>query len=320
MDIEKFDQVVNKLKESQDRKNQSLKMHDFLIKTTDGTYTHNFRSEAQPSDVRSISKTILTLALGRVMFLADAGKYPAIDEESEVYPIIKEAINLENTDNLEKLKQVKVKHLITHTIGYEDVLLMRGDIASMDHFELLDYVINYPIIHEPGEHYLYSNAGFYLLSVVLEEFLQEDLTTFLARELFSPLGIEEFQWDKYGKYLAGATRLWLLPEDLVKIAELFLNQGKVNDEVFIAKEWLDKMLTPVTYTKELDRSEYTFRRYAYGYGTWLAKEPFYFGHGTDGQRLIMLPEERTIILTLAEQVDTDPIDKILNELVEGIRK
>lgn len=320
MNSKQFKKIVESFQNVQDKHGNSLKMHDFLIKTTDGTYTHNFRSEAQSSDVRSISKTILTLALGRVMFLADAGKYPAIDEESEVYPIIKEAINLENTDHLEKLKQVKIKHLITHTIGYEDVLLMRGDIASMDHFELLDYVVNYPIIHEPGEHYLYSNAGFYLLSVVLEEFLQEDLTTFLARELFSPLGIEEFQWDKYGKYLAGATRLWLLPEDLVKIAELFLNQGKVNDEVFIAKDWLDQMLTARTYTKGLDNSAYTFRRYAYGYGTWLAKEPFYFGHGTDGQRLIMLPEERTIILTLAEQVDTDPVDAILNEIVESIRK
>lgn len=138
--------------------------------------------------------------------------------------------------------------------------------------------------------------------------------------MFGPLGIEQFQWDKYGKYLAGATRLWLLPEDLVKFAELFLNEGQVNDEAFISKEWLDKMITAETYTKELDKPDATFRRYAYGYGIWLAKEPFYFGHGTDGQRLIILPAKKTIILTLAEQVDTEPIDQILNELVEEVRK
>lgn len=320
MNSKQFNEIVEAFQSAKDKHGENLAMHDLLIKTADETYAHNFRSEAKPSDVRSISKTILTLALGRVMFLADAGKYPQIDEESEIYPIIKEAINLENADNLEKLKQVKIKHLITHTIGYEDVLLMRGDIASMDPFDLLDYIVNYPIVHEPGEHYLYSNAGFYLLSVVLEEFLREDLTSFLERELFSPLGIKQFQWDKYGKYLAGATRLWLLPEDLMKFAELFLNQGEINEDPFISKDWLDKMLTAVTHTKELDNPEYAFRRYAYGYGIWLANGPFYFAHGTDGQRLIILPEEQTIILSLAEQVGTEEIDEILNMIVEEVIK
>lgn len=320
MNSNQFNEIVEKFQFAQDKNNESLNMHDLFLKIEGETYAHNFRSKAQPSDVRSISKTILTLALGRVMFLANAGKYPPINEESEVYPIIKEVIHLENTVNLAKLQRLKIKHLITHTIGYEDVLLMRDDIASMDSFELLDYVVNYPMVHEPGEYYLYSNAGFYLLSVVLEEFIQEDLTSFLTRELFSPLGIKEFQWDKYGKYLAGATRLWLLPGDLVKFAELFLNQGEVAGDSFISKDWIDKMLTISTYTKELDHPDHTFRRYAYGYGTWLAKEPFYFGHGTDGQRLIMLPKEQTIILTLAEQVDTEPIDEILNELVNQVRQ
>lgn len=320
MNLKQFNEIVEHFQTAQDKNGANLNMHDLLIKTTNDTYAHNFRSEAKPSDVRSISKTILTLVLGRVMFLADAGHYSPINEESKIYPIIKEAIKLENTDNLAKLKQVKIKHLLTHTVGYEDVLLMRGDIASMDSFDLLDYVVNYPIVYQPGEHYLYSNAGFYLLSVVLEEFIQEDLTSFIERELFSPMGIEQFQWDKYGKYLAGATRLWLLPADLAKFAELFLNHGEVSDEPLIAKAWLDKMLTPVTYTKKLDNPEYTFRRYAYGYGTWLAKDSFYFGHGTDGQRLIVLPEEQTIILTLAEQGDTKPIDEILNEIVEQARK
>lgn len=320
MNSNQFNEIVENFQLAQDKHGANLKMHDLLIQTADETYAYNFRREAKPSDIRSISKTILTLALGRVMFLADAGKYPQINEESKIYPIIKEAINLENRDNLAKFKRVKIKHLISHTIGYEDVLLMRGDIARMDAFDLLDYVVDYPIVHEPGEHYLYSNAGFYLLSVVLEVFIKEDLTSFLARELFSPLGIEQFQWDKYGKYVAGATRLWLLPEDLVKFGELFLKQGEVNGEPFIAKDWLDKMVTATTYTKHLDIPEYVFRRYAYSSGAWLAKDSFYFGHGTDGQRLIILPEEQTIILTLAEQVDTEPIDEILNEIVEQVQR
>lgn len=317
MNLTKFNELVEDFTSIGDKNNEPLKMHALLIKQEEETYLHNFQGESKASDVRSISKTILTVALGRVITLADAGEYPAISEESKIYPMIKDAINLENEDNLEKIQGIKIKHLITHTIGYEDVLLMRNDIKDKNPFDLLDYLVNYPIIHEPGEYYLYSNAGFYLLSVVLEEFLKEDLRSFLKREFFGPLGIEQFEWEKYGKYLAGASRLRLFPEDLLKFGELFLNNGEADGLQLISEAWIQKMLTVSTYTKELDLSERTFRRYAYGHGIWLAKDSFYFGHGTDGQRLIILPKEETIILTLAEQIDVDPIDEIINKLIES---
>ena len=82
---------------------------------------------------------------------------------------------------------------------------MRDDITHLDPFEYLNYVVNTPIIYEPGEYYLYSNAGFYLLGVVLQAFLQEDLLTFIKREVFDPLGVKDFKWEKYGNYIAGAT-------------------------------------------------------------------------------------------------------------------
>src|SRR5690625_492568 len=107
----------------------------------------------------------------------------------------------------------------------------------MEGKDFINYLVNYPIVYEPGQYYLYSNAGFYLLSVVLEEFLQEDLLSVMSRELFNPLGIETFKWEKYGPYIAGATRLWLLPEDLMKFGELLLNDGKYEGKVLLNKDW-----------------------------------------------------------------------------------
>ncbi len=72
-----------------------------------------------------------------------------------------------------KIRKVQIKHLLTHTIGYEDVLLMRQDIEEMEGNDYINYLVNYPIVHEPGEYYLYSNAGSYLLSVVLQEFYKK---------------------------------------------------------------------------------------------------------------------------------------------------
>lgn len=315
MNQDKFNDIVHMLMKEKDRYGDPLHVHDLLVQNRGDCFVHHFNGEAQKRDIRSISKTVMTLVLGIVIRLAEEGKYPEISEETYIYPLIKDVIHLENKANEALLKRVKIKHLLTHTIGYADVLLMRDDIAHLDPFEYVNYIANYPIKHEPGEYYLYSNAGFYLLSVVLQEFLQEDLLTFVKRELFNPLGISDFKWEKYGHYLAGATRLWLLSEDLCKIGELFLHQGKANGKQLMTADWMQKMLTINHFTADVDTARASFRRYAYGYGIWLAKEPFYFGHGTDGQTLTMLPDKEMVIITLADQADMKPIERVINKVI-----
>lgn len=315
MNQKKFDHIVQMLMKEKDQHGRQLNMHDLLIQENGDLYQHQFKEGNKPSDIRSISKTILTMVLGVVIKLSKEGKYPTIHEETFVYPIIKHVIQLKNQNNIAPLKKVKIKHLLTHSIGYDDVLLMRGDIIHMDPYEYVNYIVNHPIVHEPGDYYLYSNAGFYLLGVVLQEFLQEDLQAFIKRELFDPLGVKDFTWEKYGNYLAGATRLWLLPKDLLKFGELLLNNGKANDKQLIAEKWIEKMLTIQHYTVDVDTPDTTFRRYGYGYGIWLAKAPFYFGHGTDGQTLTIIPDKQTVIITLAEQADMKPIEKVIDHMI-----
>ena len=315
MNQAKFNKIVNRFTKEKDKHNQSLKIHTLLIKNKNHCYVHHFNDAGIPSDIRSISKTVLTLILGVVIRLSEEGAYPKISDETYIYPIIKHKIHLENKENEAKLKKVKIKHLLTHTVGFKDILLMRNDIAHLDPSEYLNNVVNAPIVYEPGEYYLYSNAGFYLLSVVLQEFLQEDLLIFTKRELFDPLGVKDFKWEKYGNYIAGATRLWLKPEALLKFGELLLQHGEMNGKQFITENWLQKMLTINTYTDSVDTPHATFRRYGYGYGIWLAKDPIYFGHGTDGQTLTIIPDKETIIITLAEQPDIKPIERIINDII-----
>lgn len=316
MNEKKFSRIVDLFLQTKDRHNNTLNMNYLLIHQNEQTYVHHFKNWNKPSDVRSISKTVMTIAFGIVKKLAKEGKYPEINENTYIFPIIKDGVTIKNKENIPKLKKVQIKHLLTHTIGFEDVLLMRNDIIDIDPYSLVDYVINYPIVHEPGDYYLYSNAGFYLLSVVLQEFLQEDLHTFLQRELFEPLGIKNFTWEKYGNYIAGATRLWLMPEDLLAIGQLLLNNGKYNGRQILPASWIQKMLQINTHTKNVDTPHAIFRRYGYGYGLWLAKKNIYFGHGTDGQILAIIPEKDAIIITLSEQEDMKPIEHIVNQIIE----
>lgn len=318
MNQRKFQSIVNQFKTRKDKKGNLLKMHYLLIKQDENIYRHSFNDRQEPSDIRSISKTVLTLVAGILKDLSAQGKYPDFDENTYVFPILKDVVTLTNLANENQLNKIQVKHLLNHTVGYDQVLLMRGDIVNMDPFTYLDYVVNAPIKYEPGEYYLYSNAGFYLLSAVLQEFIEEDLLDFISRHLFEPLGITNYRWDKYGNYLAGATRLKMFPEDLVKIGETIMNKGTYKNKSIVSSQWIEKMLRPTSYTSDIDNPNAIFRRHAYGNGIWLAKEDLFFGHGTDGQILAMIPAQNTIIVTLAHQHDITEIESIVNDVVVDI--
>lgn len=306
-----FNHFVKLFETARDQQGNPLNMHYLLVQQGDVEFVHRFQGRTEPSDIRSLSKTVMALLTGIV-----TETHPGFDDEMPVWPILERVSTLTNQDNLERLQRVKVKHLLNHTIGYDQLLLMRGDIAGLDPFSYVDHVINTPIVHEPGEHYLYSNAGFYLLSVVLQEFLGEDLYAFADRVLFTPLGINKPKWERYGNYVAGATRLWLQPEELRSIGRLFLDEGAG----IVSPQWLERLRRPTVLTPDVDTptNEY-FRRYAYANGLWLGeKDGIYFGHGTDGQTLAMVPEHDAVVVTTAHQVDVVRLEEIVDELIRDL--
>lgn len=316
MNILQFNNLVKKFDLAKDESGNKLEMHALAIKQDEQSFIHPFKNRSESSDIRSLSKTVLALVTGKVIELAEQGIYPKFSQDTLIFPIIKNVINLTNEDNRAYLEKIKIKDLLSHKIGYDKVLLMRGDIKNMDPYTYLDYLVNYPIKYDPGEFYLYSNAGFYLLSVVLQEFIAEDLFTFIERELFTPLGIENAHWTKYGNYLAGATRLWLQPQDLLNIGELLLNKGSFNDKQIISESWINNMINLKAKVTTIDPPGRKFLcHYGYGYGIWLTNTNIIFGSGTDGQFIVVVPDKNAIIVTQAVQKDTEPIKEIIDNII-----
>ena len=310
-----FEEIANKFRNTKDQNGEILKIDYLLIMQNDQVFNQKFKKENTPSDIRSISKTVMTMVTGIVIDLSKKRKYPEFNYETSVYPILKKIFRLRNTENIEKLKKLKVKHLLNHTIGFDHVLMMRDDIINRDPFTYVDYILNEPIKYNPGEHYLYSNAGFYLLSALLQEFLQEDLLKFIDRHLFNPLDIKNYKWEKYGNYLAGATRLWLLPQDLLKIGQVLLTNGMYGSERIITENQIKKMLISTHLTPKLDTPGSLYTRHSYASGIWLSDNSIFFGHGTDGQCLVMIPEKNAIIITLARQNKVRELEGLVNEII-----
>ena len=365
MEQERFDQLADRFEEARDSNGDPLRMHALLVGQGERQFVHRFGGRTGPSDIRSLSKTVLTLIAGTL-----AARDPSFGLETAVWELLEPAVERSwvagatraysgvfpggafsnaappsgstlsdgaltaqrepawrDPKNQERWKQVRVKHLISHTTGFDQVLMMRGDIKDLDPASLLSYVAGSPLKHEPGQHYLYSNAGFYLLSAFLELYLsshgQGSLEDFAREAFFEPLGIDDWSWEKYGDYLAGATRLWLNPEDVGKIGHLLLAEGRIGGDTgrqLVPREWVQYMRTPTALTPGVETMKNDrFRRHAYGSGLWVgAKEGIFFGHGTGGQTLLVLPQCNAVVVTLADQGDVKSLEEVVEQVAQAL--
>jgi CubicO group peptidase (beta-lactamase class C family) len=315
MDRAMFDSVVKNLEEKRDKHDQLLNMDSIMVSDAGGTFEHYFKPVEALNDLRSVSKPIISMALGIAIEEELSLRGTRLTLETEIFPFFEDRVQITNADNIPKLKKVTLRHVLTHTIGYADGLLFSKDIKDMDPFSLLDYVFNYEIMYEPGTRFVYSNVGPYMLSALIQEELGLNLADWVNEILFKKINIQRFEWKNYGKYCVGASGLRLSNKDLHKIGRMLADNGRYEGHQVVPKDWVNEMskvqvLTPTMY----DESR-VFPKYGYGFYLYICKNGTYYCDGTDGQYLIVLPGKGMVITTFGHQSDMRPITECLRELL-----
>lgn len=295
---------------------KNSKATSFIIyNNADNTITGNINDIKV--NIRSVAKTIMTLTAFKLMEDTSFD----INLDTKIYPYIYKKIKLTNKKNLKYLEEIKLDNLLTHSIGYAYPLLMTRDIKGMDEDGLLNYAINYPISYQPTNKFLYSNVGFYLLSVFMESILETSLYEYIDRNFFKVLSIETPRWDSYGSYLVGASKLYLSSVDMLKFGEIILNKGLYKGLRILNKESIEKILE-ISYTNpNSSRLNYLTEDY-YCRGIWLSKEDIIFASGCGGQIIAILEDEDIIIVAnngndeaYSKNIKLD-VDKLIGKIKE----
>lgn len=317
-----FNSVVKKLETAKDIEGNLLNM-DSIIVSEGGyffrdkytTYKHNFKSGNGLNEIRSISKPIVSMAVGIAIDNGLQLRKKKVDLETDVWQFLDGKVKITNTKNTDRLRRIKLKHLLTHTYGFDVGLMFSKDIKDIDPYSLLEYVFNHDLVYEPGKHFVYSNVGPYVISAIIQEELGLNLSEFVKRVLFQKIGISNFEWKNYGKYCAGSSGLKLSNEDMHKIGLVLLQDGKYKGKQIVSKKWVELMKKPQVLTPSMYDEKRVFPKYAYGYYLWICKNGSYYCDGTDGQYLIVLPKKRIVITTFGHQSDMKPITECLRELL-----
>lgn len=89
---------------------------------------------------------------------------------------------------------ITIRHLIHHTSGLRDYLTLLGianiDFGTFHEQDVLDLIARQKELNfKPGEEYLYSNSGYFLLSVIVHRASGKTLRVFAQENIFNPLGM-----------------------------------------------------------------------------------------------------------------------------------
>ena len=99
---------------------------------------------------------------------------------------------------------------------------------------------------KPGTRYAYCSGGINLAGAVLAGVADESVLSLLETRLFKPLGFKNAYWNVMPNneaYLGGGGQLRI--RDLIKIGQLYLEDGKWLGEQLIDKDWVAASTQPI---------------------------------------------------------------------------
>jgi D-alanyl-D-alanine carboxypeptidase len=91
--------------------------------------------------------------------------------------------------------KITLRELLTHTSGLGDIFAKEAPLTPLN--RLTDYYplfANDPLLFEPGKGQAYSNTGFLLASIIVEQVSGEEFKHYLRTHIFEPAGMHNTDW------------------------------------------------------------------------------------------------------------------------------
>lgn len=195
-------------------------------------------------------------------------------------------------------RAITIDHLLRMASGrYSDTPGNRTDPLYFGGASVDEVALDWPLIAAPGTTYRYANNDTLAAVAAIKG-------TFAAHppaELFAKLGMEgtiaETDWQ--GDYIL-SSQVWATADDLAKLGELYLNDGKLpSGERILPEGWVNYVTTP-------SGPQPTTGTFGYGVGFWLLNKeegvpPDTFAAiGNRGQYVVIVPSRKAVIVRRGE--------------------
>ena len=270
--------------------------------------------------VASVSKSI-TSALAGIAF--DEGFIGSVEEP--VFDHFPDHVDL-RTD---QTAQITLKHLLSFSSGFHWNEFVYGFDDPRDSHNMMfasedpiRHLLGRPMDTNPGAEFHYNSGDTNLLGEIIRRASSSNtLIDFAVEHLFDPLGIDTFEWTRFGwapevTFASGGASL--RPRDMAKLGALYLNGGTWNGTRVLPQAWINEsteMAVPLM-------GNY-LTLYGYGYNWWLGRfqvqgtlVEYFRAAGWGGQDIFVIPDlEMVIVFTAGGFYEALPLH--VNDMIQN---
>lgn len=280
---------------------------------------HPFYRRGELHTLQSVTKTITSVIIGVAVTRND---FPDIST-----PVLSffDTTQVKNIDD--RKRRLTIRHLLTMTGGFDWNEYIpysdpRNDCIAMEaSFDWIQYIINKPMSHEPGQQFNYNSGGSQLLSYIFSKATGKDIEEYAAQYLFAPLGILSYFWKRTPIGLPDTEGgLYLKATDLARIFYLYLREGSWNGQQLVSKEWVKASVTPVVNVG--GNTSYGYKWWLFQYSSNPSKYAWH-GNGFGGQYPVVIPEYNIVAVFTGWNIGNGPglrTDEIIRRLVNAVVK
>lgn len=198
--------------------------------------------------------------------------------------------------------QITVAQVLSFTSGLEwlELTAWNGGFGGMlEADSWVDFVLEQPMVTEPGVTFNYHTGGSHLLSAIFTQIAGVPAEAYAREHLFEPLGMTDVHWfsDPEG-ITSGGFGIQMTTGDALRFGSLYLHGGKVGEEQIISQAWID--LSTATHSEGMT----AFGKYGYQWWTrtFYTEPPVdsYFAMGYAGQYIVVIPALDAVIVVNAD--------------------
>ena len=224
-------------------------------------------------------------------------------------------------------REIEVEHLLRMTTGLalgetnsgfdpsSQMVYLRDDMAGS--------VVNAAVVAPPGTRWAYSSATTQLLARIIRDTTggPEQSLALAWRELFNPLGMRNvtLEFDASGT-LQGSTYMLASARDWAKFGVLYVNDGVVGGKRLLHEDWVD-FSAAATLGSDYGAGFWTNRsehERAKGRVRMGIPRDAFFASGDLGQRIVIMPSQRLVVVRLGDSVDPTGDIRGLGRLVKEV--
>ena len=215
-----------------------------------------------------------------------------------------------------QLEEMRLKHLLTMTMGIPEALLMGEERPALrlSETDWVKYCLQKTVVRKPGTVFQYSNAGPYLLGVLIQKRSGQNLLEYLKPRLLDPLEIAISQWETCPQgFVFGASGFWTDLEGFSRFGRLYLQNGSWQNRQILPEEWVKasgRQQIPVSGDDKIGRG--------YGYCFWTLPENAWRAEGKYGQYCLICPERNAVVTIMADNRREDSDRPVLRAAMHAI--